>query len=210
MQASQQTNYKQTSDDDLMRRVRDEDDEEAFGELYSRHSRATLGFLIKHTRSRSVADDLNQEVWIKVWSRRRTFAPGGAFQPWLWAITLNTLNDWRRKQKRRPEAQMPETQVEDTPAGPSQHWFEEDAVGGGTAWERGIADDLEFKMKFSVAWERLSPDEQDLLSLKHFEGYTVEEIARPKGVKADTLRYRLKVAERRLIENLEGQGITAI
>ena len=51
-------------------------DEGAFWEIYRRHSAAVLGLLVRMLRDRAAAEDLLQEVFLKLWERRAALDPG--------------------------------------------------------------------------------------------------------------------------------------
>ena len=80
-------------DPDLARigRLR-EGDLRAFEELYQRHAGGLLAFLERRCQGRLNADDVAQEVWLRVW-RTRTAVADGHFRGWLFTIARNLLKD---------------------------------------------------------------------------------------------------------------------
>ena len=68
------------------------------------------GFILKRVGETSVADDILQEVFLKVHSRSETFKEGTNLQAWLFQITRNTIIDYYRTHK--PGAELPEGLVE--------------------------------------------------------------------------------------------------
>jgi len=73
-------------------------DRRALGELYSRHSSRLLGFLVRSTGNRHVAEDVFQETWAKVIQNIDRFeGRRGNFRSWLYRIASNTAIDRARR-----------------------------------------------------------------------------------------------------------------
>ena len=70
---------------------------QAFAALVERYGAQVLVVLEGRLRDRHRADDLAQDVWIRVFRSLRSFRPDGAFRPWLFAIALNRLRDEHRE-----------------------------------------------------------------------------------------------------------------
>ena len=86
----------------LMLRVRDADDRAAFAELVERyHARlvAVLHHLVGHPDE---ADDLAQEVFLRVYRTRARYTPRAKFATWLFTIANNLALNTLRDRKRRP------------------------------------------------------------------------------------------------------------
>ena len=75
----------------------------AFMELYARHERRLLAFVITRVNPND-ADDVQQEIWQKVWRFLPTQFKGGNFRAWLYEIARHYLIDHARRQKRVVEA----------------------------------------------------------------------------------------------------------
>src|SRR5690348_10917133 len=84
---------------DLMQRYQD-GDAAAFRELYALVAPRLLGYLVKMTRSRAVADDLLQQTFLKVHRARASYVRGADPVPWLYAIAHRTFIDETRRDKR--------------------------------------------------------------------------------------------------------------
>jgi len=83
----------------------------AFELLFSRHSRAIVNFAYRFVRNREVAEELAQEVFIKVYDAGRNYRAEAKFTTWLYRIATNVcLNEIRRPQFRAPHQSL------DTPA----------------------------------------------------------------------------------------------
>jgi RNA polymerase sigma factor (sigma-70 family) len=70
----------------------------AFETLYKRHRGALYRFVLRAIKQRSSAEELFQEVWIRVIEARSRYAPQARFTTWLYTIAHNMLVDhWRKK-----------------------------------------------------------------------------------------------------------------
>lgn len=73
--------------------------EEAFRQLYARHSPMVLGFIKSKIRNTEKAHDIFQEVFVKVHKSKHLYNKSLPFIPWLFTITKNAIVDEVRKSK---------------------------------------------------------------------------------------------------------------
>lgn len=88
----------------LMLRVRD-DDAQAFEELVARYQARLLGVLEHLAGEADLAQDLAQEVFLRVYRARKTYSPDAKFCTWLFRIANNVASNSRRGKSRRREVQ---------------------------------------------------------------------------------------------------------
>src|SRR5512147_2707598 len=100
---------------DLMQRYCD-GDAGAFRELYAHVAPRLLGYLVKMTRERALADDLLQQTFMKVHRARAAYVRGADPLPWIYAIAHRTFLDEARRQKRAIVKVDKEGEVPDIPA----------------------------------------------------------------------------------------------
>ena len=95
----------------LMLRFRAGDDE-AFRELFEKHSRAIVNFAYHFVGSRPRAEELAQDVFLQVYRAGPRYEPQAKFTTWLYRIATNAcLNEVRRPEhrfKKRPLEYQPE------------------------------------------------------------------------------------------------------
>ena len=111
-------------DAELMLRVKDGDGA-SFGLLLEKHRSAVIHFLYRMVQNHAVAEELAQEVFLRVYRSRGTYEPTAKFTTWLFRIAthlaLNSLRDGKNERSREyldgPTAEMPGRQISDT--GPS-------------------------------------------------------------------------------------------
>ena len=85
------------SDEELMKRMASKDDDRAFDELYHRHARRVMGFLLRQLGDSERAADLVQDAFLRLWSSRERYLSGKCFSTWLFSIAYNLLkNEYRR------------------------------------------------------------------------------------------------------------------
>ena len=88
-------------DAELMLRVRD-GDETSFALLLEKHRNSVIHFLYRMVQNQAIAEELAQEVFLRVYRSRETYEPTAKFTTWLFRITthlaLNHVRD-RRKDK---------------------------------------------------------------------------------------------------------------
>ena len=92
-------------------------DDRAFAALVERYGAQVLGVLEKQVADHHAACDLAQEVWLKVHRGLRTFRPGAAFRPWLFAIAFNRARDDHRARATGRARTLPTPGKEDALAG---------------------------------------------------------------------------------------------
>lgn len=86
------------SDAELMLRVKD-GDEESFANLLSKHRDPVINYLYRMVQNAAVAEELAQDVFLRVYRARSTYEPKAKFTTWLYRIAtrvaLNYLRDGR-------------------------------------------------------------------------------------------------------------------
>jgi RNA polymerase sigma-70 factor (ECF subfamily) len=88
-------------DTQLMIRVQG-DDATSFGELLERNRSIVLNYLSRMVVNRAIAEELAQDVFVRVYRSRRTYEPSAKFSTWLYRITTNVaLNHFRDEKRTR-------------------------------------------------------------------------------------------------------------
>jgi RNA polymerase sigma-70 factor (ECF subfamily) len=76
-----------------------EGSEEAFSELLGFYLKPVFNFVFRMAGNAKDAEDITQEVFIKLWKNLKKYEPGKNFKAWLFSIARNTAIDWLRKRK---------------------------------------------------------------------------------------------------------------
>jgi len=123
------------SDADLMLRVRD-GDEESFTYLLTKHRDPVVNYLYRMVQNAAVAEELAQEVFLRVYRAREHYVASARFTTWLYRIAthvaLNSLRDGRHERNVAPlddlvndrvrELRDPEPTVEDHMLADARGW----------------------------------------------------------------------------------------
>jgi RNA polymerase sigma-70 factor, ECF subfamily len=106
------------SDARLMLRFKD-GDEEAFNLLFARHTRAMINFAYRFVRDRQVAEELAQEIFLKVYAGAARYWVQSRFSTWLYRIATNVCLNEVRKPRFRTEHQPLSNGVDSDPVSPA-------------------------------------------------------------------------------------------
>ncbi len=152
-------------------------------ELYERHRSALYGFLLRSTGARAAADDLFQEVWMKVMERLDRFDPDkGAFRSWLFRVASNTAIDRVRYEALRSGPEL------DAPVGEEDGARRIDLIAGDTVDpERGAAA-LEGGTAMARALVKIPERQRQAVLLRHQQGMSYAEIADALGAPEGTAK----------------------
>ncbi len=144
-------------------------------EVVRRHSARVYRLAYRLTGDRHDAEDLTQEVFVRVFRSLSSYTPG-TFEGWLHRITTNLFLDGVRRKARIRFDALPDD-AERLPSG-----------------ERGPAqvyDDTHFDADVQAALDALPPDFRAAVVLCDLEGLTYEEIGAVLGIKIGTVRSRI-------------------
>src|SRR5215469_16480873 len=159
----------------------------ALEELVRRHQGPLLGFFFRMLDGdRPQAEDLVQETFLRL-LRQRTYGPGRAFKPWLYAVATNLARDHLRAARSWPAGPGDEALalLPDLAPGPD---------------ERAVAA-LETR-RVAAALGRLGDDVRATLVLRYANDLTLADIAAALDVPVGTVKSRLNAGTRRLRELL--------
>jgi RNA polymerase sigma factor (sigma-70 family) len=76
------------------------DDASSFSELLNRNRNLVVNYLSRMVVNRAIAEELAQDVFIRVYRSRRTYEPTAKFSTWLYRITTNVALNHFRDEKR--------------------------------------------------------------------------------------------------------------
>lgn len=164
-------------------------DKEAFRPLVEAYFPRAVRLARAYVGNTEDARDLAQEAFIAAYRALPKMTPGRPFYPWLRGILLNRCRMFLRTRKRAAARRA-------AAAARPGHW----AVGvadTSSVEKRRVADLVR------TALARLSPEDREILVLKHMEGYSYEELAAALGIGRGTVASRLYRARHRMREVLE-------
>ncbi len=76
------------------------DDDSSFGELLERNRNLVVNYLSRMVTNRAIAEELAQDVFVRIYRSRQTYEPTAKFSTWLYRITTNVALNHFRDEKR--------------------------------------------------------------------------------------------------------------
>ena len=160
-------------------------DIDAFEQIY----RATQGFVynvaLRVTQNATTADDVTQEVFIKMYNSLSAFKFNAALKTWLYRVTVNTAINYYHKSGR-------EAKIKTDPDLVARHQEYTQSPGK-------IAERMDDKHKVDAMLAQLNPDQRACVVLREIQGLNYQEIAGTLKIKINTVRSRLKRARETLL-----------
>jgi RNA polymerase sigma-70 factor (ECF subfamily) len=181
-------------DADIARRLQRRD-AGAMGELYDRFGRMAYSVILAIVRDASLAEDLVQETFLRVWNRIHAFdVARGALGPWLLAIARNRAIDHLRSLSARMDRNAYELDVREHPS-----LFVD--------MERDVLN-TDHARVIRSAIAKLSANQQKVIELAYYEGLSQTEMAERMGEPLGTVKTWVRAALKHLREEL-GQAVAA-
>lgn len=180
------------SDEQAMWRTQFLDDSEAFAQLVARWQEPIRRLCARMTGDTVRAEDLTQEIFTKVFVKRKDFQPAGKFSTWVWRIALNHCYDELRRVKRHPEAALEEETA--------QNEFECARL----APDAQTAADEEFEL-VRAGLSRLPEISRTVLILRYCEGLKLREISEILELPESTIHSRIATALAQITRILKPQ-----
>ena len=179
----------------LMLRVRD-DDPAAFAELVGNYQHRLVGIMHHLVGNAEEAEDLAQEVFLRVYRNRKKYSPQAKFSTWLFTIAANLAkNEMRRRKRRRNWSSLDEMQ--ETLKDASLQFADK---------KSNRQEDLEREQLSGVVGDAIAtlPDRYRIaLVLRDIEGLAYEEIGVALKIPGGTVRSRINRARLMLKRKLE-------
>ncbi len=188
--------YLKDPDVQLMLRVR-EDDEAAFAQIVATYQDRLIGLLTNLIGDRTTAEDVAQEVFLRVHRARHGYEANAKFCTWLFSIAHNLASNARRTTGRRKETQLASPDSSGLLPGPQQQMVAEKSA----LMPSRVMAKVELMEKVQAAMETLNDRQRMALLLHKFEGMNYIDIGAamemtPQAVKSllSRAREQLRVA----------------
>lgn len=165
-----------------------------FRELVRRHQRGLYNFALRQVHAPSTAEDIVQEVFVRVVQNVESFKEEARFATWAYTIARNLCIDHLRKRVHRRHASL------DQPSGPdsSDAPLVERVAGEGTAGADRAAIGKQLGAHIAAAVERLPDDQREVFLMRHLGELPFKEIAEIIGTNENTVKSRMRYALERL------------
>jgi RNA polymerase sigma-70 factor (ECF subfamily) len=152
--------------------------------LIVRYQHRLLRYLLYLTSNREQAEDLFQEVWMRVLVRGGQFDGKARFDTWLFTVARNLVIDWRRKRTMCSLDEMFEVAGDE-----DRQMGIEIAADGPTPFDQCASG--EDRDRLAVALLQMEPLYREVLVLRFHEDLSLEEIAKVTRAPLSTVKSRL-------------------
>lgn len=185
------------ADEALMEGFR-EGDASAFEELTRRHRRGLFNFLLRSVGNRARAEELLQEVFLRVIRARERYVVTAKFTTWVYTIARNiSIDESRRAKFRRHRSLDAPTSMRDGD-GPSLHErLSADQVSTDDAAQAPTIRD-----RVAAAVSELPVEQREVFVMRQFRGMSFRQIGEVVGASENTAKSRMRYALEKLRKEL--------
>lgn len=166
-------------------------DSHAFAVLVDRYKNFVFTLSIKMLQNREEAEEVAQDVFIKVYRSLQKFKTESKFSTWLYRITYNTCLDRMRSKKRN------------TPVFSFDHFAEDEAIS--LICVLDTIEERERKQMIQKCLDLLPAEDSFLLTLYYFQENSLKEISKIMSINENNLKIKLFRSRRRLTAILKTQ-----
>ena len=175
----------------------------SFGVLLERHRGSVVSHLHRLVRNHAIAEELAQDVFIRVYRSRGKYRPDAKFTTWLFRITMNIALNWRRDTRREAGFVRLDRDVQGSRKLQLSDW-------------EPRADELLMRAQrareIRMAIETLPPKQLAAVLMHKYEGMDYTQIARVLDCSIPALKsllFRAYETLRRRLSHLAPSGVTA-
>lgn len=170
-------------------------DRSAFALIVRRHKAPVYNFILRQIRQSTVAEDLTQDVFVRVIQNATEFRHSSRFSTWVYTIARNICIDHLRKMslRRHPSLDQPTQDAED---GPTLGERTRDTHHAAEVDRAAIGKELGVHIQRAV--EGLPDDQREVFLLREVGNVPFKDIADMVGVSENTIKSRMRYALERL------------
>ncbi len=190
--ADRNQNYLLLADEDLIA-LAETGDPKAFSGIYDRHSRAAFSLAYRMMGERQAAEDLVQEVFLKIWRSAASYrTERGSVRTWILSIVHNRGIDLLRSSASRRRTQD-KVEASATMSQPSEAFAE--------TWRNTQRDQVREALK------TLPPEQLKILELAYFSGYTHMEISGLLDLPLGTVKGRMRLGLKKIKDYFDSRNL---
>jgi RNA polymerase sigma-70 factor (ECF subfamily) len=176
-------------------------DERAFRELVEQYKKKVYFLALDMVGNSVDAEDVSQEVFLKVFRSFGTFRKGAKLGSWLYRVTYNASIDHIRRRAAAPEAVADEVLEVRSQAA---------QAGSPSAAAQDPAKAAEYKLlqeRIARALDKVSPQEKAVFLLRHYDDLMLKDIASSLGLSLGSVKSYLFRAVHKLQKELGGPAL---
>lgn len=197
--AANPSGYARDPDVQLMLRVRD-GDQGAFAQLVSKYQDRLIGIFTNMFGDSALAEDLAQELFLRVYRARQGYEPTAKFSTWIFQIASNLASNSRRTKGRKKEVQFAMSSSGSQPV----HVGEQLVAEKSALMPARQFDADELRAQVQQALNELNERQRMALLLHKFEGMSYAEIGNIMELSPQAVKSLLSRARENLRVTLEG------
>ncbi len=171
-------------------------DMDAFERLYQHYHRGLYGYMLSMLRSQQAAEDLCQDIFVKLFRQIGSYRFQSPFNHWLFRLAKNLAIDHIRREKVRSTRSL-------DAEGSENHSLHE-RLPGKEATPAAHALKAERGLHVRKAVEALPESFREVVVMREWEDLAYEEIGERLGLSVGTVKSRLFRARTLLIKKLKG------
>lgn len=173
-------------DGDIIRLYRDGDRERAFSEIVKAYGERLYWHVRRFVCCHEDADDLVQEIFVKIWAALPSFREEAQLFTWIYRIATNETLNFLRRQKVRAALSFRSIDSEMERMIDEDPWFDGDAA----------------QRRLMKAMQRLPQKQRVVFSLRYFEDMKYEDISRITGTSTGALKASYHIAYEKIKKEL--------
>jgi RNA polymerase sigma-70 factor (ECF subfamily) len=194
------------ADEDLIRRIRKRDTN-AFEVLFTRYEGMVRQHLVCTVHDEDTADDLVQEVFLRVWTHAGQWDGRGTFRMWLFRIATNlALNHLRSVRRRRQQPfEIPVDENNEEDEHPTPAWMVDTSLPRPDV----VLEQTEQHQLLRQLIEELPEEKREVFRLVYEAEMEIRDVADTLGIPEGTVKSRLHYATKRLAQEwreIAGEG----
>jgi RNA polymerase sigma-70 factor (ECF subfamily) len=172
-------------------------DQQAFRELVERYKKKVYYLALDMAGNPVDAEDISQEVFLKVYRSFSTFRRGAKLGSWLYRVTYNASIDHLRSKSAAPEPMADEVLESRSRDGAG-------LVQGRVPDPASSVEAHQLQARIAKALEKVSPQEKAVFLLRHYDDLMLKDIAETLGLSIGSVKSYLFRAVRKLQKELGG------
>ncbi len=183
----QSKNFVSMNDEDLVKFIVHNGNTSLFGILYDRYGQKVYQKCLSFAESRDAAEDLTQDVFVKLYLNLKTFKGEAKFSTWLYSFTYNHCVDYSKSiLKRQNDSQQYQEDYHYT-----------------TSLEDEVTDEEIFSLtvkRLEVALTLIDPEDKIMLIMKYQDDKSIKEMADMLELGESAVKMRLHRAKKKIVE----------